>query len=254
MVDIAKARNDFPMLTQEMQGKPLVYLDTAATAHKPSLVIDTMTDFLKTRYGTVHRAVYDLAIHATEAYHGVREKIRLLLNAAKPEEIIFTRGTTESINLVASSFGKAFFFLSWPEIALLTAAVSSVYGWILLRQFVAHKGVGTWTVNGYAMAIGGVLTLIYSRMVETWNPLPVWNTVGFLETGIALLIISNLICYNLYGHLLKKYTATFMSFSGFSTPIFVAIFGWIFLKEVVPWEFWLSFSILFVGLFIFHRE
>lgn len=101
-------RKDFPMLSKTMHGKPLIYFDSAATAQKPSVVIDTIADFYRNHYGTVHRAVYELAQHSTEQYQKVREKVQHFFHASKPEEIIFTRGTTESINMVAYSFGKAF--------------------------------------------------------------------------------------------------------------------------------------------------
>lgn len=101
-------RSDFPMLQKTMHEKPLIYLDSAATAQKPKCVIDAITSFYQDNYGTVHRAVYELAVFATDRYQKVREQIQKFLNAAKTDEIIFTRGTTESINLVAYSFGKAF--------------------------------------------------------------------------------------------------------------------------------------------------
>ncbi len=91
-----------------MHGKPLIYFDSAATAQKPQVVIDAITDFYQNHYGTVHRAVYELAVYSTQAYQTARQKIKDFLNASKVEEIIFTRGTTESINMVAYSFGKAF--------------------------------------------------------------------------------------------------------------------------------------------------
>jgi len=106
--DLANARQDFPMLRKQMHGKPLIYLDSAATAQKPQVVIDTLNNFYENAYGTVHRAVYELAVHSTQAYQETRKKAQAFLNAEHVEEIIFTRGTTESINLVASSFGKAF--------------------------------------------------------------------------------------------------------------------------------------------------
>jgi cysteine desulfurase / selenocysteine lyase len=101
-------REDFPMLAQTMHGKPLVYLDTAATAQKPRQVIEAIANFYTSNYGTVHRAVYTLAVHATDQYQKTRQRVRAFLNARKDEEIIYTKGTTEAINLVASSFGKAF--------------------------------------------------------------------------------------------------------------------------------------------------
>lgn len=101
-------RQDFPMLNQKMHGKPLIYLDSAATSLKPQTVIDAISTFYSEHYGTVHRAVYELALYASNDYEKVREKVREFIQAAHPEEIIFTRGTTESINTVAYSFGKAF--------------------------------------------------------------------------------------------------------------------------------------------------
>lgn len=106
--EVSKYRSDFPMLNQSMHGNPLVYLDTAATAQKPRQVIDAMKNFQENHYGTVHRAVYELAVHSTDQYCKIREKIQNFIGAKKPEELIFTRGTTAGINLVAYSFGKAF--------------------------------------------------------------------------------------------------------------------------------------------------
>lgn len=102
------ARDDFPLLKQKVHGKPLVYLDSAATAQKPQSVIDALSHFYANDYATVNRAVYSLSSKATEAYHNSRLKAQSLLNAKHTEEIIFTRGTTESLNLIAYSFGKAF--------------------------------------------------------------------------------------------------------------------------------------------------
>lgn len=108
LINFAAYREDFPMLSRQMHGKPLIYFDTAATAQKPQSVIDALTNFYQQHYGTVHRAIYELSIYATQEYEATREKVRSLLNAAKAEEIIFTRGTTDSINIIAQSFGKAF--------------------------------------------------------------------------------------------------------------------------------------------------
>lgn len=106
--EFSHLRRDFPMLSRQMHGKPLVYLDSAATAQKPACVIDAVNDFYTSSYGTVHRAVYELAIHATEEYQTVREKTRAFIGARSANEIIYTRGNTESINMVAYSYGKAF--------------------------------------------------------------------------------------------------------------------------------------------------
>ncbi|MBI3900763.1 MAG: aminotransferase class V-fold PLP-dependent enzyme, partial [Chlamydiia bacterium] len=96
------------MLTKLIQGYPLIYFDTAATAQKPQCVIDSLTDFYTDHYATVHRAIYSLSREATDLYNTARRKVQHFLNAAAEEEIIFTRGTTASLNLLARSFGKRF--------------------------------------------------------------------------------------------------------------------------------------------------
>lgn len=101
-------RLEFPMLGQVVHDHPLVYLDSAATSQKPQCVIDAISNFYQKSYGTVHRAVYSTAIAASEAYQASRKTVQQFLNAKSEDEIIFTRGTTDAINLVASSFGKAF--------------------------------------------------------------------------------------------------------------------------------------------------
>ena len=106
--DLRFVREDFPMLQKQLHGRQVVYLDSAATSQKPLAVIEAMDRFYREDYATVHRAVYELAAASTDAYSAVREQVRQFLNAQKTEEVLFTRGTTESINLVASSYGKAF--------------------------------------------------------------------------------------------------------------------------------------------------
>lgn len=149
---------------------------------------------------------------------------------------------------------RHFFFLSWAEISVMGAAVSSVYGWILLRQLVKEDGLSPFKANGWAMLFGGAIALFHSYFTEDWNPMPVTETVPFLECAIALIIISNIICYNLYGFLLRRFTATFMSFAGFTTPLFTALFGWFYLGEVVSPPFYLSAAIVFLGLLLFYQE
>ena len=103
--DITKVREDFPILKQEVHGKPLVYLDSAATSQKPQVVIDALVRYYTTENSNVHRGVHSLSEWATRDYEGARAKIRQYLNAADDREIVFVRGTTEGINLVARSYG-----------------------------------------------------------------------------------------------------------------------------------------------------
>ena len=104
MYDVKKIREDFPILSREVYGKPLVYLDNAATTQKPLCVLDAMREEYLNVNANVHRGVHYLSQQATDLHEAAREKVRLFVNARKTEEIVFTRGTTEAINLVAASF------------------------------------------------------------------------------------------------------------------------------------------------------
>lgn len=147
-----------------------------------------------------------------------------------------------------------FFMFSWAELSVILAAICSVYGWIVLKQLVSEHQLSPLTANGFGMLIGGSLALLHSYAVENWDPFPFSDTTVFIECTILLIVISNLICYNLYGSLLKSYSATFISFAGLTTPLFAALFGWIILGEVVAWPFYLSFMIVVLGLFIYDQE
>src|SRR5271165_5477202 len=104
--DVARVREDFPILSMQVHGKPLVYLDNAASAQKPKAVLDRLTQAYMSEYSNVHRGLHFLANAATEAYEGAREKVGSFLNAGRSDEIIFTRGATEAVNLVAYTFGR----------------------------------------------------------------------------------------------------------------------------------------------------
>jgi cysteine desulfurase / selenocysteine lyase len=106
-LDVARVRGDFPMLARGMRGKPLVYLDNANSTQKPRVVMEAETRFYETEYANIHRGVYLLSQEATDLYDAARARVARFLNAADPREIVFVRGTTEAINLVASSWGRA---------------------------------------------------------------------------------------------------------------------------------------------------
>ena len=106
--DIDGIRNEFPILQQQINGHPLAYLDSAASAQRPVSVINAMRTYYERDHANVHRGVHTLSHRATDAYEGAREKVRAFINAESIREIIFTRGTTEAINLVASTLGRAF--------------------------------------------------------------------------------------------------------------------------------------------------
>jgi cysteine desulfurase/selenocysteine lyase len=105
--DVERIRQDFPILSRSVHGKPLVYLDNAATTQKPRAVLEAERDIYERYYANIHRGVHLLSVESTEAYERVREKVRDFIHASDSREIVFVRGTTEAINLVASSFGRA---------------------------------------------------------------------------------------------------------------------------------------------------
>lgn len=108
MIDVERIRKDFPILGREVYGKPLVYLDNAATTQKPQCVIDSISEAYCNVNANVHRGIHFLSQQATDMMEAAREKVRMFIGAGSTEEIIFTRGTTESINLLSSSFAQAF--------------------------------------------------------------------------------------------------------------------------------------------------
>ena len=134
MPDWSTVRDDFPILHQQVNGKPLVYLDNAATAQKPRAVIDALSRFYEHDNANVHRGLHALSNRATDAYEGARARVARFINAADPAEIIFTRGTTESINLVAASWGGA--NLKPGDVILLTEMEhhSNLVPWQLVAQ------------------------------------------------------------------------------------------------------------------------
>lgn len=133
--NVEKIRQDFPILGIEVNpGVPLVYLDSTATAQKPEVVIEAMNDYYRTSNGNIHRGVHYLAERATAMYEESRAKVAAFIEAAKPKEVIFTRNTTESINLVAQTWGKA--FLNKGDLVILTEMEhhSNLVPWQMLAQ------------------------------------------------------------------------------------------------------------------------
>lgn len=132
--DIEAIRADFPILAERPYGKPLVYLDNAASAQKPRAVIDRMVHAYEHEYSNVHRGLHYLANAATDAFEAAREKVRGFLNASSTEEIIFTRGATEALNLVASSFGLAHIGEGDEIVLSVMEHHSNIVPWHFLRE------------------------------------------------------------------------------------------------------------------------
>ena len=132
--DVARIRADFPALALQVYGKPLVYLDNAASAQKPKAVLDRIQKAYTEQYANVHRGLHYLANEATEAYEGARESVRAFLNAGRPEEIIFTRNATEAINLVAATFGRERIQPGDEIVLSIMEHHSNIVPWHFLRE------------------------------------------------------------------------------------------------------------------------
>jgi drug/metabolite transporter (DMT)-like permease len=150
---------------------------------------------------------------------------------------------------------NAFSFVSWPSLAIMGASLCSVYGWVILRLVVKDHAISPLMANGASMLFGGLLAFGHSFLVEGWNPLPFQiSDVGPVLKGTLLMtLISNIVCYNLYGMLLKRFTATFLSFVGLLSPIFASLNGLIFLGEPISWTILLSTGVVSLGLWIVYR-
>jgi cysteine desulfurase/selenocysteine lyase len=140
--DVAKIRAEFPALAMQVYGKPLVYLDNAASAQKPNAVLDSIQKAYTEQYANVHRGLHFLANEATEAYEGARETVRGFLNAERKEEIIFTRNATEAINLVAATFGRERIQPGDEIVLSIMEHHSNIVPWHFLRE--RHGAVIKW--------------------------------------------------------------------------------------------------------------
>ena len=132
--DVDRIRADFPILATKVYGKPLVYLDNAASAQKPQAVLDRLQQVYTSQYANVHRGLHYLANEATEAYEGAREKVAAFLNAGRKEEIIFTRNATEAINLVAYTFGRERIKPGDEIVLSIMEHHSNIVPWHFLRE------------------------------------------------------------------------------------------------------------------------
>jgi drug/metabolite transporter (DMT)-like permease len=144
--------------------------------------------------------------------------------------------------------------LSWPEISMIAASACTAYGWILLRLLVKDQSISPLMANSASMLIGGTFALVHSYFVEAWNPLPVSGDglMPFLQGALLMTFISNILCYNLYGFVLKKFTATFVSFMGLLSPIFASLISWAFLGEQPSPVIFASTAIVSIGLWLIY--
>jgi drug/metabolite transporter (DMT)-like permease len=144
--------------------------------------------------------------------------------------------------------------ISVVEIALFISVIAYAYGWVVKRSMVTTDNMSPLAVNGITTFYGGILTLIVSPFIDTWNPGPVSQVGPFIPLMIAMIVIGNLFGFNVYTWLLKRYSATFVSFAGFTESLFAVLYGWFFLGEQIGSIFFVSFAIITVGLYIFYQE
>jgi drug/metabolite transporter (DMT)-like permease len=143
-------------------------------------------------------------------------------------------------------------YVSWPELAILLSVTVSSYSWTVVRKLVKDKNYSPIMINGMSMTAGGILALLTSFIFEA--DCPVTATGPFFLWLTLIILISNIICHNLYGHLLTQYTTTFVAFGGFLSPLFAAFYGYLFLHETITWHFYLASCIVFLGLLLFYQD
>lgn len=140
-----------------------------------------------------------------------------------------------------------------PELALLAAVSSMSYGWLIIHKLINKEYYPPSMTNGITMLSGGILALATSFFLE--NPATyITETVPFITILTIIIIVSNLICHNLYGTLLKTHSPTMLSFASFLSPIFAAFYGWLFMGETIPWHFYGAACICFIGLGLFYSD
>ncbi len=181
-LDVERVRADFPILAREVRGKPLVYLDNAATGQRPRAVIDAISNFLSHENSNIHRGVYYLSERATAAYEDARDKARRFLNAADSREVVFVRGTTEAINLVSCSFARSGLASGDEVVISAMEHHSNIVPWQLLCEMTGAKlrvvpmdKTGTLQLDEYEKMLGPqtrMVALVHvSNSLGTINPI-----------------------------------------------------------------------------------
>lgn len=220
--DVHAARAEFPILQRQVNGRPLVYLDSAASAQKPRAVIEAMSRAMETSYANVHRGLHTLANETTEAYEQAREAVRGLLNAGSASEIVFTKGTTEAINLVASSFGQQ--LAAGDEIVLsVMEHHANIVPWHFLRErkgvvlkFIPVTDAGELDLAAYRRLLGPKTKVVavshMSNVLGTINP--VAEIVADAHAAGAVTLVDGAQAV-VHGHVdVQALDADFYAFSG----------------------------------------
>ena len=148
---------------------------------------------------------------------------------------------------------NSFLHISTADLALFCIVISSAFAWNLFKRLL-QKGYKPLVLNGWAMLIGSVLAFMVSPFVEAWHPLPVTHWPIVLACAAVLVLIGGIICYNIYGYMLRYYTTTFLSLAGGIIPFFTALFQWVILGQSISWAFFASMCVITLGLVLFYKE
>jgi EamA-like transporter family. len=184
----------------------------------------------------------------------VRQWIGLAIGCIGLLPILKDQGFQEQTIFHVGMFSSA-------EIILLLAVISSAYGWIVMKHLLINRSYSSIMINGIGMMGGGILALMASFATEGYPVLRVAQHTTIADSLFMLvvyagllIIIANVVCYNLYSYLLARYSATFLSFAGFTTPLFAALFDWLLVGELACANFFLSMSIIIIGLILFYQD
>lgn len=145
-----------------------------------------------------------------------------------------------------------FLCVSWPELLMLVSVAASSYRWVLMRKLVRDHNYSVSFVNGLGMTFGGFLAFLTSCSIE--NCFPVSEPLSFFGLITLAIFLSNIVCTSLYTHLLRSYTATFLSLAGFMTPLFGAAYGSLLFHESIGWYYYLSVGLLLISLYLFYKD
>jgi drug/metabolite transporter (DMT)-like permease len=236
---------------------PINYFKPLLFAAFMSIYLTNVLDFWGFQYMTATKScfLYNLYPFASAVLSWIyfnerlslKKLLGLALGFAGALPMIFTSAHVSNIPKFSG-----FFLL--PELAIIAAIIASPFGWIFVQKLLCEHNYDSVMANGITMFMGGIMAVVHSLLIETWNPLPVTSMKGFLLSSLALMFLSNVIGNSLYVELLKKYSMTFLSFTAFSEPLLTAIFDWLFFGIKVPTAFYLSIMIVFIGLYLFYKQ
>ena len=196
--DVESVRADFPILSRTVHGKPLAFLDSGASAQKPRAAIDAISRCYEAEYANIHRGVYELSAKATEAYEGARARVQRFVNARSASEIVFTKGATEAINLVATSWGGAFLDEGDEVVLSVLEHHANIVPWQLLRQrtgivlkVVPTDERGVFPLDAYEALVGPRTKLVALTHVSNalGTVLPVADIVRIAHAHGALVLL-----------------------------------------------------------------